>query len=361
VPVFAVDIPSGLNADTGLPSGVAIQAEGTATFGFAKIGHVVFPGAAYTGRLAIVDIGIAEEAIGQQPAQTELLEAADAASLLPVRRPDTHKGDCGHLLIIAGSFGKTGAARLASRAALRAGAGLVTLVGPASLYTIYATAVVEVMTDVLPDRDGRISFDERKLTALLEGKSALVVGPGIGTHEDAFATVTWLLSRSNLPIVLDADALTCISRDLTALRNARARAVLTPHPGEMARLTGRSSADVQRDRVRAAREFAAQNRCTLVLKGARTVIADPSSHAWINPTGNPGMASGGMGDVLSGMIGAFVAQGLSPSAAACLGVYTHGLVADQVAERHGEIGLIAGDLIDGLPRALASLRRELDV
>ena len=353
-PVLAVDIPSGLDADSGRPLGAAVQAEATATFGCAKIGQVQHPGVRHCGALAVVDIGLAESALAAVPARAALLEASDVARLVPRREADTHKGDCGHVLIIAGSFGHTGAAQLAARGAGRAGAGLVTLVGPASLYPVYAAGVREAMTATLPDDDGRIRFDAVRLAALVAGKTAVVIGPGVGTHEGAEQTVRWLLAETALPMVLDADALTILGRDPSPLRAAAGRTVLTPHPGEMSRLSGADSANVQADRVGVGRRFAAAHACTLVLKGARTVIAEAGGFAWINPTGNPGMASGGMGDVLAGAIGGLLAQRLQPAEAACLGVYVHGLAADRAAA-DGEIGLLAGDVADGLRPAIASL------
>ncbi|MBX3024413.1 NAD(P)H-hydrate dehydratase [bacterium] len=353
-PVLAVDIPSGLDADRGRPLGVAVQAEVTATFGFAKAGQVQHPGVRHCGALAVVDIGLAAAALAAVPARAALLEAADAARLAPRRDPEVHKGDCGHVLIIAGSFGHTGAAQLAARGAGRVGAGLVTLVGPRSLYPVYAAGVLEAMTETLPDDDGRIRFDAARLAALVGGKSAVVIGPGIGTHHGAAATVRWLLEETGLPIVLDADALTILGRDPAPLRAAGGRAVLTPHPGEMSRLNGGDTASVQADRIGQARRFATAHGCTLVLKGARTVIAEPGGFAWINPTGNPGMASGGMGDVLAGAIGGLLAQRLPPAEAACLGVYLHGLAADRAAA-DGEVGLLAGDVVEGLRPAMAAL------
>lgn len=354
-PVFAVDIPSGVNADTGQPMGTAIQADATATFGFAKIGHMLFPGARLTGRLALVDIGLAPEALAEHPAHTYLLDSAEAARLVPVRSAEAHKGDCGHLLVIAGSYGKTGAAQLATRGALRGGAGLVTLVGPASLYPVYAGAVVEAMTEALPDADGRIRFDERCLRKLLEGKTTLLVGPGIGVDAEVRQVVRWLVTHAAIPAVLDADALNCISADAAVLREAKAPLVLTPHPGEMARLVGISTAAVQSDRVGVARAFAMAHGCTVVLKGARSVIAADDGQVWINPTGNPGMASGGMGDVLAGLIAALLAQGSAACDAARLGVYVHGAAADSAAAENGQVGLIASDLVARIPRELMRL------
>jgi ADP-dependent NAD(P)H-hydrate dehydratase / NAD(P)H-hydrate epimerase len=356
-PVFAVDIPSGLDADTGRPLGCAVRANATATFAFAKVGQMLHPGVELCGHLEVIDIGIAAEAITAQTPRTELLTQAMAAGLAPQRAADTHKGHCGHLLVVAGSFGKTGAAQLVSRGALRAGAGLVTLVGPASLYPIYAAGVLEAMTAALPDVDGQLRFAAERLQELVEGKSAVAIGPGIGTHGDARRTVQWLLQNAGAPLVIDADALTCIASDPSELRRARNPAILTPHPGEMARLLGSTAAEVQADRVETARRFAGEHGCTLVLKGARTVVAAPDGRAWINPTGNPGMASGGMGDALTGIVGGLLAQGLEPAEAARLGVYLHGLAADQAAAE-GQIGLTASDVIAALRWSLHSLRED---
>jgi len=353
-PVLAVDIPSGLDADSGRPLGTAVQAEATATFGFAKLGQVQHPGVRQCGALAVVDIGLAPAALDAVPPRAALIEAADAARLVPRRETETHKGDCGHVLVIAGSVGHTGAAQLATRAAGRAGAGLVTVAGPASLHAIYAAGVREAMSARLADDDGRIRFDAGVLAALTAGKAAVVIGPGIGTHADAARSVRWLLEHGDQAVVLDADALTVLARDLGPLRAAGGRCVLTPHPGEMSRLIGADTAAVQADRVGVARTFAGAHGCTLVLKGARTVIAAADGFVWINPTGNPGMASGGMGDVLAGAIGGLLAQGLPPAEAACLGVHVHGLAADRAAA-DGEIGLLAGDVADELRRALGAL------
>jgi ADP-dependent NAD(P)H-hydrate dehydratase / NAD(P)H-hydrate epimerase len=356
IPILAVDIPSGLDADRGTALGVAIQAEATATFGFAKIGQVIYPGVDHVGALAVVDIGIAGEAVAEVQPRTRLLDAGEVRPLVPVRAAESHKGTCGHVLIFAGSRGHTGAARLAAHAACRAGAGLTTLAGPASLNSILASGVPEAMTALLDDVDGLMRFDAAWVRALLDGKTAVVVGPGLGTHDDAATLVRFLLSEVALPMVVDADALTCIARDRAVLTGARAQAILTPHPGEMARLLGRDTATVQADRVNQARAFAAEHRCVLLLKGARSVIAAPDGSVWINPTGNPGMASGGMGDALSGILGALLAQGLPPAEAACLAVYLHGAVADHVAAARGEIGLLASDVIEGVPAGLARLR-----
>lgn len=393
VPIFAVDMPSGLDADRGTPLGardlegaisgasvataphsdptgsgraeprvrgpaslgVAIQAEVTATFGFAKVGQVIHPGVVHVGTLAVVDIGIAPQAVAEVQPRTRLLDADEVASLVPVRSPEAHKGSCGHVLVIAGSRGHTGAALLAAHAACRSGAGLTTLAGPASLNMVYCSGAPEVMTAPLHDVDGLLEFNEAEMRNLLHGKTAVIVGPGMGTHGAAQTLVRFLLAEVPLPMVIDADALTCLARDLSLLKGARAHALLTPHPGEMARLLACETAAVQADRVGMARSFAAAHGCVLVLKGARSVIAEPGGAVSINPTGNPGMASGGMGDALCGILGGLLAQGLTPADAACLGVYLHGEVADHVAATRGQIGLLASDVIDGIPTGLARL------
>ena len=257
-------------------------------------------------------------------------------------------------MIFAGSRGHTGAALLAAHAACRGGAGLTTLAGPASLNVVFSLGIPEAMTVAMPDDDGLIRFDAKAVAGALEGKRAVVAGPGMGTHAAAEYLVKHLLTV-DLPLVVDADGLTCLSRSLDALAEARTTPVLTPHPGEMARLLGADVRKVQADRVGVAAAFAKKHRCVVVLKGARSVVADPDGAVWINPTGNAGMACGGMGDVLAGLIGALLAQGLSAADAACLGAYLHGAVADEVASQQGQLGMRATDVAEGLPRGFARL------
>jgi NAD(P)H-hydrate epimerase len=356
VPVFSIDIPSGLDADTGQPLGTAVQAEATATFGFPKVGQLLFPGARYVGTLVVVDIGIAAEAVGAVAPTTRLLCPSEVGPLLAPRPRDAHKGDAGHVLIVAGGRGKCGAAMLAARGAVRSGAGLTTLALPASEQRRAASTLLEVMTASLADApDGLFGLPRLpELDAVLAAKDSVVAGPGIGVSEGSRALIRALVRRSSVPLVLDADGLNCIADDPAALRARSAPAVLTPHPGEMSRLCGRPVTDIQANRLAAARELAGRTGTYVVLKGARTVIAAPDGRALINATGNPGMASGGMGDVLAGVIGAFCAQGLAAFDAAALGVFVHGAAADLAARAlGGEIGITASDVIDALPRAIA--------
>ncbi len=356
-PIVAIDIPSGLDTDRGVPLGVAAQAEMTVALGFAKVGEVIYPGATYVGELVVADIGIEASAVAEVAPKTELIDRETIRWLVPRREPDTHKGTYGHVLALAGSRGKTGAAILACRAAMRSGAGLVTLAAPSSLNAIFAGALIEVMTEPLGENSaGEIEpLGDVDWRRLLERKSALLFGPGIGVSAATRNHLRWLLRNLDMPWVIDADGLNNLALDIERLRRAKTPPVLTPHPGEMARLAGKSNAEINADRAAVARAFAAEHRCYLVLKGARTVIATPDGRVSINPTGNPGMASGGMGDALAGILAALLGQGLTAENAMKLGVYLHGFVGDRIAAARGPIGLIASDIIDGLPEGLRAL------
>lgn len=357
LPVLAVDIPSGLHTDQGVALGAAVQAATTVALGFPKLGEVIYPGVKNCGELVVADIGIDKRAVVQVAPQIELLEHEMIRQLIPRRESDTHKGTYGHVLAIAGSRGKTGAAILACRAAMRIGAGLTTLAAPRALNDIFAAALIEVMTESLRGNEAEemeeLSDDDWR--RLLARKNAVLFGPGIGVNDATRSSLRWLLRNLDKPWVIDADGLNALALEIDRLRQAKFPPVLTPHPGEMARLIGRTTGEINADRVEIARGFAVERRCYLVLKGARSVIATPDGKIFINPTGNPGMASGGMGDVLAGVLAALLGQGLAPADAVRLGVYLHGFVGDRVAEAKGEIGLIASDVIEGLPDGLKAL------
>jgi NAD(P)H-hydrate epimerase len=260
-------------------------------------------------------------------------------------------------VVIAGSRGKTGAAILASRASMRAGAGLTSLAAPRSLNNVFAGAMIEVMTEPLRDtaEEEIESLTDDEWRRLLERKTVALFGPGIGVTDSTRNNLRWLLRHLSIPWVIDADGLNNLALDIDRLRKARTAPILTPHPGEMARLLGKDARDVNKDRIDVARAFATEHRCYVVLKGARTVLATPAGKISINPTGNPGMASAGMGDVLAGILAALLAQGLSPEEAMKLAVYLHGFIADRIAIKRGMLGMIASDIIDGLPAGLHSL------
>jgi NAD(P)H-hydrate epimerase len=351
-PVVAVDIPSGLSADTGKAQGAALQAALTVTFGCPKLGQAVYPGAGLVGRLEVADIGIPEAAVEAEGVLGHLLEAEEAASLLRPRPPDGHKGTFGHLLVVAGSVGKTGAAAMTSQAAARSGAGMVTLGSPQSVNPILAAKLTEVMTEPLPE-EPRAAL--RRVEELSGGKDALAVGPGLSTAAGMSEFLCALVRECRLPMVIDASGLALLAADVAALGDAQAPRVLTPHPGEMARLMGISAAQVQADRIGSATRFAAEHRAVVVLKGARTVIAAPDGRFWVNASGTVAMATGGMGDVLCGLVGGLLAQGYGPLAAALLAAYWHGLAGEMAAERLAEVGVLASDVIDSLPAAWRAL------
>lgn len=350
VPVVSVDIPSGVDATTGQLHGPAVFAELTVTFAEAKVGHVLRPASDCVGDLAVVDIGIPIQLSDQHPASHFYVDSDMASSLLPYRPESGHKGTFGHMLTIAGSTGKTGAAVLAAEGGLRVGAGLSTLACPASLNPIFEVKLTEVMTVLLSDRDGEVATDaiDGALQACLE-KQAVVVGPGLGTGEGTRSLVEGLLGHTIQPIVVDADGLNVLGSCLEVLRNRTAATILTPHPGEMARLLGCSIEEIETDRIAVAGKFSRENNVILILKGAPTVVAIPDGRIFINGSGNPLLASGGTGDVLAGMIGGFLCQGCTPDVAAVLAVFLHGYAADRLAEKNGDAGILATDLLREIP------------
>jgi ADP-dependent NAD(P)H-hydrate dehydratase / NAD(P)H-hydrate epimerase len=357
LPVVAIDIPSGLDAGTGQVLGICLRVCLTVTFGLPKRGLLLYPGAQYCGELVTVDISLPRAAIEMEPIQDYLIEGEDFIPILAPRHPTAHKGDYGHLLVLSGSVGKTGAAAMVCQAAMRVGAGLVTLGIPESLNPIMEEKLTEVMTEPLPETSEKsLSLSAKKrITELFPRKNALALGPGLSLHPETVELVRAVVGEFDLPVVIDADGLGALAGEMDTLRTHRRNMIFTPHPGEMARLLGVSIPDIQHNRAEVARRFSKESGLILVLKGARTLVASPEGDLFINPTGNPGMASGGMGDVLTGMIGGFLAQGFPPLEAAKLGVYLHGLTGDFVAHRKGERGMVASDLIAESPKILQAL------
>lgn len=352
VRVLSADLPSGLASDTGIAFRPAVQADATVAFGALKVGEALEPGASLSGELHLADIGLAPD-----DAPVQLLEEEDARGWLPQRRPDSNKGTYGHVLLIAGSRGRSGAAALAGLAALRSGVGLCTVAVPDNALSDVLGHAPELMGIGLDDDKPLGPIHLEMLLEAAEGKDALVLGPGIARGKKTAQLIAHLLERFPGPVVLDADGLNAVAGRLEVLRAAQGPLVLTPHPGEMARLCGLSVAEIQANRVAVARDFARAHRVVLVLKGARTVVASPDGRARVNPTGNPGMSTGGTGDVLSGVCGAFLAQGLAPIDAASTAVYAHGLAGDLEQEWRGDLGLIASDLLSGLTSVWARWNR----
>jgi NAD(P)H-hydrate epimerase len=349
-PVLALDVPSGLDADTGLPLGLAVRATATATFVAPKRGLVTTPGIDHAGAVHVVSIGTPAELLDRTGWDGEVLEAADARALVPARPRSGHKGTFGHVLVVGGSPGRTGAAWLAATAALRTGSGLVTIAARGTAAQALDAKVVEAMTETLSVAPETAA---ERLATLASGKDALVVGPGLGV--DAGAVVAAALAGS-LPAVVDADALTILGRRTDALRGRTAPTVLTPHPGELSRLLGIPVAAVQSDRIGAARRAAEAAHATVVLKGARTVVAEPSGAVAVNSTGGPVLATAGSGDVLAGVVGSLLGAGLGASEAARLGVYLHGLAGDLCAADGRDRGVLASEVAAALPAAVRALR-----
>lgn len=355
--VLAVDVPSGLSADTAEIIGPCVRADLTVALAAPKIAHVFPPAEECVGELVIAPIGIPAGMFDDPALRLELLLPPMVAPLFAKRTPAAHKGTFGHLLAVAGSLGKTGAAGLAGKAALKMGAGLVTVATPASCVPMVARVMPELMTEALPETPAKTIAREAvpRVLELLRGRDALLLGPGLSTDPGTAEFVLELLPRVDKPMVIDADGLNIIAGGPDVLGALRAPAVLTPHPGEFGRLTGLSASEVLRRRLELAPEFAARRGVHLVLKGYRTLTCAPDGRVAVNPTGNPGLASGGTGDVLAGMIGAEIMQsgGLFERAAAA--VFAHGLCGDFAAGKTGERALTAGDLIRVLPRVLKSL------
>lgn len=354
-PVLAVDIPSGLHPETGQPLGACITASVTVTFGFAKTGLLLYPGADLAGRISVVDIGIPPHIAREALIYSHLITPDMAQDLYRKRPVDSHKGTAGHLLVLAGSRGKSGAAALCAESALRTGAGLVTLGIPEGLNPVMESLLTEVMTLPLAEAKGGVlgktSLDQ--VRSALAGKRCLAMGPGLGLDSQTVSVVHALMGESTVPVVLDADALNSLEGHTGRLKTMTVQTVLTPHPREMARLTGLRVEDVQNDRLGVARAFAEKFKVHLVLKGARTVVAHPDGRAYINPTGNPLLSSGGTGDVLTGMIAGLICQGYDPADAARLAVYLHGAVADLLAEECGPVGVLASEMAAAIPRVMA--------
>ncbi len=357
----AIDVPSGLDSETGRILGTAVHADLTVTFGYPKLGLYVGEAIDRVGQVELVDIGIPHEYVLDLQPQHHLLTANIVRSLIPPRLQSSHKGTFGHAGIIAGSPGKTGAAALASLGALRTGTGLVTVATPGSLMPIVESKLLEVMTLALPETPEHTLGTSAQPIVLqfCQDKSAVAIGPGLGVSSATATLLSHVLPELEIPCVLDADALNNLTAHLDILSKMTQTPVLTPHPGEMARLLGHTTArTINQDRIGIARAFAIQHQVILVLKGANTVIAQPNGEIAICPTGNPGMASAGMGDVLTGMIAGLLAQGLTAWDAARAGVYLHGLAGDLGALSMGEPGLVASDLVGQIPQALTQTLTE---
>ncbi|MHB9112176.1 MAG: NAD(P)H-hydrate dehydratase [Thermoleophilia bacterium] len=356
-PVVAVDIASGVNASTGEAARTSLPADTTVTFHAPKVGHFVAPGSYLAGDIILADIGIPQELSAD--ADHFLADGDEVALLVPPKMDYDNKFSAGRVLVAGGSTGLTGAACLASQAALRSGAGVVTAAVPASLNPIFEQKLLEVMTLPLTDT-GSGHLSEKALERLLAAADSfdcVALGPGLGRNHESASVVTKFLARSNAPVVLDADGLSAVAGRLASLKRRPAPTVLTPHAGELARLLETTSVEVETHRLAAAKKAAKKAGAIVLLKGSSTIITDGTETVFC-PSGNPGLATAGAGDVLTGMIATLIARGLRTFDAAAAGAFLHGLAADLAAEEIGQDNLVSSDLIDYLPLAFASLKEE---
>lgn len=345
IPVVAIDLPSGANASSPRPFEPCVQAEVTVTFAAPKLCHVFEPAALYCGEVIVADISIPDAAIEEEAVTLALITPKDVQPYVAPRLALTHKGTYGHVGAIAGSPGRGGAAVLCARGAIRTGAGLVTVMTDADTAKLVHAASVESMTHV----DGN-------LDAYLRNKSAVLLGPGLRDDENAYVNTRAMAAAIELPLILDASGLNAFAGRAHELNPRALPRVITPHPGELARIFGTDAATINADRIGAAREAARACNCVVVLKGFQSLVAEPDGHVFVNPTGNPGMASGGMGDVLAGMIAALLARDIDPLDAACTAVYLHGFAGDLLRDEMGDTGLAAMDLADRIPMAIQRIR-----
>lgn len=354
ITVIAVDCPSGLNVDSGRHEGVVVKADYTYTLALPKIGLYYSPGRELSGFTEVVPIGVPDEVTESFDIKENLITFEIVYSLLPERKPDGHKGDFGRLFILAGSTGMTGAAALSGDASIRSGAGLVTVGCPASLNSILEIKLTEVMTRPLPDVAGKGALALRGLGEvrdLMTQSDAVIIGPGLGRHHETKELIRRLVGKLDKPVIIDADGINAFEKDRTPLESEHSLFVLSPHPGEFKRIINDEMPEDILDKYKLAVKYAQKYNSVMVLKGSPTVIANRDGQIFLNPTGNDGMASGGSGDVLTGIIGSFLAQGMTPLSSAICAVFIHGLAGDLAAGQLGRRSLIAGDLIAFLPDA----------
>lgn len=357
VPVVAVDLPSGLDAGNANAPGPHVHAALTVTFAAPKIAHVLPPACLSAGEVAVTDLGIPPQWTTAGGGDLELVDGSWLATCLPLRPAVGHKGDFGHLLLVAGSSGKSGAAVLAARGALRSGAGLVTVATPEPVVEAVEVGSLESMSLSLPSQKvGEVSAAAAAaVVAAQENRDVVAMGPGMGRSEGAVDCIRRAALEITLPLILDADGINAFAGKPKLLRERSAATCLTPHPGELARLLGIDTSEVVGDRLAAVRRASQETGAVVVLKGFRSLIATPEGRLWVNPTGNSGMGTGGTGDVLTGVIGGLMAQRIELDVAALLGVFVHGLAGDLAAAKHGARSLVAGDLLNFLPAALEQL------
>lgn len=355
--VISIDIPSGISAEDGTVCGAAVCAHKTVVLQLPKVGNMNYPGNEYNGQIILKDIGIPRAAMEHMNLTINLITKDMIKDILPLRKKNTYKGDYGKVYLVAGSTGMTGAAMLACEAALRSGAGLLKIPVPQSLNTIMEVRLTEAITLPLPDfNKGVLGIgDIQKVINTMKEADVIGIGPGSGQSREIEEFLRNIFEHFTKPIVLDADALNALAKRKELLELIKSPVVITPHIGEMARLTGLDMEYIRNNRMKTALEYAKKWKMTVLLKGARTIVVGPNGEAYINETGNPGMATAGSGDVLTGIITGFIAQGIEPTKAAIAAAYVHGCAGDKAAEKFGEYGLIAGDMVKELPFVIKEL------
>jgi NAD(P)H-hydrate epimerase len=360
----SIDIPSGVNADNGEVSNVAVKADLTVTMALRKIGLITGEGKSYAGKVEVVDISMPMEIVNLQKPKTFVVHADDVRKVLPTRSLNAHKHSVGKIFVLAGSPRFTGAAAMTASTAMKAGAGAVILGTPNSVYPIIAKKLTEVMVEPLPDtEEGTLSLAAYdKILNHLKWADLLICGPGISRNQETCQLIWRLILEYNKKILIDADGLNNLSEKISFLKNHTSREIIiTPHTGELSRLTGLLSTEIEKNRVTIARQIAKQFRLTIVLKGASTITASEDGNVYINSTGNPGMASAGMGDVLAGLIGGLWAQGMNRTEAAYAGVYLHGYAGDMAKNKYGEKSLLAMDVQGFLPKSILEIESSISL
>lgn len=353
--VFSIDVPSGLQADTGRVGGECVKADLTTTMELPKLGCLLYPGKRYVGKLKVAPVGYPQNLVKSFQSNCQLVDEKFVTENLPKRDPYSHKSDYGRVFILAGSKGMTGAACLAANSALRSGAGLVYLGIPESLNPILETKLTEVITLPLPDSQGVLS--QEALPPIVDFLDqmridSVALGPGLSRNKEVANLLRNLLLQIKVPLVIDADGINNLISDQKIFQKLKTDVIITPHPGELSRLINKNIVEIEAHRPQVAKQVAGEFAVNTCLKGVPTVTALPDGRLYINPTGNTGLASGGSGDVLCGLMAGLLAQGVEPAVAAPVGAYLHGLVADRLESTAGQRGMIAGDLVKALPQVL---------
>ncbi len=353
---LSVDVPSGINSDTGEVLTTCIRANKTVTFAQYKLGLLMYPGADYAGEIKCVDISIPDYIWDFAGTTIDIIDNELFIQNMPKRRKNSHKGDYGKLLIVGASKGLTGAAYLSSQAAMLCGSGLVTLAVPDCVNDILEVKTTESMTFPLKCIDGHIAYDcVSQILEKAKNCDAILIGPGMGTSNDVQKLVEELILTSTIPLILDADAINCIAKNINILNNSKCDITLTPHSVEFSRLTGLSVNDIEKNRVKTSYDFATKYGVTLILKGSRTIVTSKDGMQYINITGNPGLATGGSGDILAGMVSSFISRGVTSHIACAMAVYLHGICGDIASKEYGEESVIASRILDCIPNAYSQI------